>query len=148
MDVILLKDVKGTGKTGQVVKVADGYARNALFPKGLAIEATPANMNRLKGRVESIIHKKETNLKTAKAIAEKIKTVTVTIKAKAGANGKLFGSVTSKDIADVLKNKNKIEIDKRWIDTHDGIKEVGTRTVKVWLHAEVTAELVVVVESD
>ena len=148
MDVILLKDVKGTGKAGQVIKVADGYARNALIPKGLALEATAVNMNKLKGRVESIIHKKETNLKTAKTIAEKLKTVTIVFKTKAGASGKLFGSVTAKDIAEELKKKHKIEIDKRWIDIGDGIKEIGARTVKVWLHADVAAELTIIVEAE
>lgn len=148
MKVILLKDVKGTGKKGQLLTVADGFARNALLPKGLAVEATPANMNILKGKSEAIAHKKEVAFDTAKDLAERLKDVEVTIRAKAGAAGKLFGSVTAKDISGEIEKKYKIKLDKRWFDVKDGIKTIGTQTVGVWLHPEVKTSVKVTVEAE
>ena len=148
MKVILLKDVKGTGKKGEIVNVADGYARNALFPKALAVEATAANMNILKGKAESIAHKKEVAYDTAVDLAKRLGDVAVTIKTKAGANGKLFGSVTSKDIAEEIEKKYKIKLDKRWFDLKDGIKAVGTQDVNIWLHPKVNAKVKVTVEAE
>lgn len=148
MKVILLKDVKGTGKKGQLLTVADGFARNALLPKGLAVEATPANMNILKGKSEAIAHKKEVAFDTAKDLAERLKDVEVTIRAKAGAAGKLFGSVTAKDISEEIEKKYKIKLDKRWFDVKDGIKTIGTQTVGVWLHPEVKTSVKVTVEAE
>ena len=148
MKVILLKDVKGSGKKGQVINVADGYARNALFPKGLALEATPANMNILKGKEESIAHKKEVAYDTAVDLAKRLGDISVTIKTKAGANGKIFGSVTSKDSAEEIEKKYKIKLDKRWIELKDGIKVVGTQDVNIWLHSQVNAKVKVVVEAE
>ncbi|MBQ2754569.1 MAG: 50S ribosomal protein L9, partial [Clostridia bacterium] len=92
MKVILLQDVKGTGKKGDIINVADGYARNALFPKKLAVEANATNLNIAKGKNEAIAHKKEVELSTAKDLAKRLENVTVTLTAKAGENGKLFGS--------------------------------------------------------
>lgn len=148
MKVILLKDVKGSGKKGQVINVADGFARNALLPKGLAVEATAANMNVLKGKEEAIAHKKEVAYDTAVDLAKRLGDISVTLKTKAGAAGKLFGSVTSKDIADEIENKYKIKLDKRWFDLKDGIKTVGTQEVNIWLHPKVSAKVKVTVEAE
>ena len=148
MKVILIKDVKGTGKAGQEVNVADGYARNFLLSKGLAVEATAQNLNILKNKKQSIVHKKETELQDAKLIADKLKEITITLSAKAGTNGKLFGSITSKDIAEKLSKTHKITIDKRWFDLSDGIKNIGSFDVKIWLHKDVEGLLKVVVEEE
>lgn len=148
MKVILLKDVKGTGKKGEIVNVADGFARNALFPKGVAVEATAQNLNTLKGKNDAVAHKKEVALSTAKDLAERLTGLTVTIKAKAGENGKLFGSVTSKDIADALAAQHNIKLDKRWFDAHDGIKTTGEKEISIWLHKEVSSKLKVVVTAE
>ena len=110
MKVILLKDVKGSGKKGQVINVADGFARNALLPKGLAVEATAANVNILKGKEESIAHKKEVAYDTAVDLAKRLGDLSVTIKTKAGAAGKLFGSVTSMDIAEEIEKLHKMRL--------------------------------------
>lgn len=142
MKVILLKDIKGKGKKGDVINVADGYARNFLFPGNNAIEATKENLNALKGKNEAIAHRKEVAFETAQDLAERLKAVEVTIKAKAGAGGKLFGSVTAKDIAEELKKNTGIPLDKRWIET-DGIKSCGSYHLKVWLHPKVSAQLTV-----
>lgn len=147
MKVILTRDVKGSGKKGEIINAADGYARNFLIPKGYAVEANAVNMNVIKGKNEAIAHKKEVAFDTAKELAERLAKITVTIKAKSGANGKLFGSVTSKDIAEALKNQSKIELDKRWIET-EGIKTLGTQEIKIWLHPEVSSKITVKVEEE
>ena len=148
MKVILLQDLKGTGKKGQVVNVADGHARNMLLPRGIALEATNAAMTMLKSKNDAVEHRKERALESAQKLAAKLATLDIKMKAKAGANGKLFGSVTSKDIAEVIKKLYKIELDKRWISTHEGIKTTGTHDVPVWLHPEVTATIKVLVEEE
>ncbi|MBR0277172.1 MAG: 50S ribosomal protein L9 [Clostridia bacterium] len=148
MKVILLKDVKGSGKKGQVINVADGFARNALIPKGMAVEATAANINILKGKEDAIAHKKEVALDTAQDLAKRLSGVSVEIKTKAGANGKLFGSVTSKDISEEIDKKYKIKLDKRWIDLKDGIKNTGIHNVNIWLHPKVSVAVKVVVEEE
>lgn len=148
MKVILLKDVKGTGKKGQVVNVADGFARNALFPKGQAVEATNANMNTLKGKNEAVAHKKEVALETAQDLARRLEGLSIKITAKAGESGKLFGSVTSKDISDALYNQHKIKLDKRWFDVKDGIKAIGEREVPIWLHPQVGAKIKVIITAE
>ena len=143
MKVILLQDVKAQGKKGDVIKVSDGFARNMLFPKGLAIEANDKNLNELRARQASEERKNIANEGIAKDIAEKLKAVTVIIKAKAGSAGKLFGSITSKDVADELKKQGKIEIDKRKLDIGDGIKTLGEHTVKASLYPNIFGEFVV-----
>ena len=147
MKVILIKDLKGTGKKGQIVNVADGYARNMLLPKGIALEATPANLNALKGKAESVAHKKEIALDTAKDLAKRLDGIEVKITAKAGEGGKLFGSVTTKDIASELEKQHKIKLDKRWIDS-DAIKTTGVKELNIWLHPEVKAVLKVNVTAE
>ena len=113
MKVILLKDVKGSGKAGDIVKVSDGYARNMLIPKGLAKEATQGNIKTLEKQKEKMAEKFAADKKAAEELAEKMETLTVDIVTKGGEGGRLFGSVTSKDIADALKEQHGIEVDKK-----------------------------------
>ena len=129
MQVILTQDVKGQGKKGQMVNVSDGYARNFLLPKGLATEATKSNINDLKGKKESLEYKIKTETEEAQRIVDKMKEIEVVIKAKAGDNGKLFGSVTSKDVADELTKQHHIKLDKKKFVLPDGIKVLGVTEV-------------------
>lgn len=146
MKVVLLQDVKGQGKKGDVVNVSDGYARNFLFTKKLAREATASALNDLKGQNEAFAYKKETEINAAKEMQEKLKGLTVTISAKAGANDRLFGSVTNKDVAEALLNQHHVKIDKRRFEMQD-IKNAGTYTVSVKLYPEINGELSVVVKA-
>lgn len=147
MQVILNQDVKGQGKKGQMVNVSDGYARNFLLPRGLAKEATKSNINVMKGKAESLEYKIKTETEEAKNIAEKMKEAEVVIKAKAGDNGKLFGSITSKDIAEALKMQHHIKVDKKKIVMND-IKTLGVTEVTVKLYTGVTGTLRVNVLSE
>lgn len=146
MKVVLLQDVKGQGKKGAVVNVSDGYARNFLFPKKLATEATASALNDLKGQNEAFAYKKETELSEAKEMKDKLSKISVTITAKAGANDRLFGSVTNKDVAEALLSQHHIKIDKRRFDMED-IKNAGETTVSVKLYPDVTGELKVIVKA-
>ncbi len=147
MQVILNQDVKGQGKKGQMVNVSDGYARNFLLPRGLAKEATKSNINVMKGKAESLEYKIKTETEEAKNTAEKMKEIEVVIKAKAGDNGKLFGSITSKDVAEELKMQHHIKIDKKKIVMND-IKTLGVAEVTVKLYTGVTGTLKVNVLSE
>ena len=144
MKVILLADVKGHGKKGELVNVSDGYARNFLFPKKLAVEADNAAMSEFKSREEAKIHHKEEEIAAAKATAAKLEGKTVTMKAKAGNGGKLFGSVTSKEVAQEIKNSLGIEIDKKKMTMAD-IKNFGEYTAEIKLYTGITAKITVVV---
>ncbi len=146
MQVILLKDVKGQGKKGQMVNVSDGYARNYLLPKGMAEIASKSNINVLKGKQESLEYKKKVELEEANAIAEKMKEIKVVLKAKAGENGKLFGSITSKDVSEALTQQHHIKLDKKKFVMPDGIKTLGTTIVDVKIYSGVVGKLSVVVE--
>ena len=146
MQVILTQDVKGQGKKGQVIKVSDGYGRNFLIQKGYAVEATKSNLNDLKGKQESVEYKIKTDTKEAENIAEKMKEIVVTLKAKAGDNGKLFGSITSKDVADALTEQHHIKLDKKKFVLPEGIEVLGTTEVKVKLYTGVVGTLRVHVE--
>ncbi|MCC3358996.1 50S ribosomal protein L9 [Bacillus sp. REN16] len=139
MKVILLKDVKGKGKKGEVKNVSDGYAHNFLFKQNLAIEATPANMKTLEAKKNKESKEAAEELAQSKQLKEKLETLTVELQAKAGEGGRLFGSVTSKQIADELAKKQGIKIDKRKFDLPDGIRALGYTNVSVKLHPEVTA---------
>ena len=141
MKVILNEDLKGKGKKGDIINVNDGYARNYLIPKGIAVEATKANMNVANMQKKAKAHKEAKELEEAKALAQQLSKVTVTIKAKAGENGKLFGSITNKDIAEYLKSQHKIEIDRRKIILPDAIKNLGTVDVETKIYPEVSAKL-------
>lgn len=141
MIVILMKDVKGTGKAGDVVKVSDGYARNLLLPKGMAKEATEGNIRSLEKQKAIAEEKREEQKAAAKQLAEQLAGITVEIKSKGGETGKLFGSITSKDIADALEKQEKIKIDKKKIDMPNPIKQTGLSKVTVKLFSEISTEL-------
>ena len=141
MIVILNRDVKGTGKAGDVVKVSDGYARNMLLPRGYATEATEGNIRSLEKQKAVLEEKKAAEKQAAQELAEKINATEVVIKTKAGENGKIFGSITSKDIADTLKEQKKITVDKKKIQLDNPIKGIGEMTVNIKLYPEVTAKL-------
>ncbi|MDK2918832.1 MAG: large subunit ribosomal protein [Candidatus Petromonas sp.] len=148
MKVILLKDVKGTGKKGDVVNVSDGHARNFLIPRGFAKEATDSNIKTLKHQKQMQKRKQEEELAKAKALAEKISSITLTFKSKAGEGGRLFGSITSKDIAEKLKKEHKIKVDKRKIVLDNPIKELGARFVEIKVYPEVSGKLKVQVVAE
>lgn len=146
MQVILNQDVKGQGKKGQMVNVSDGYARNYLLPRGLAKEATKSNINVMKGKAESLEYKIQMEKKEASEIAEKMKGIEVVMTAKAGANGKLFGSITSKDVSEALTMQHHIKLDKKKFVMSDGIKNLGETEVEVKLYTGITGKLKVVVK--
>lgn len=141
MKVILNQDVKGQGKKGQLVEVSDGYARNFLLPRKLAKEATNENINVMKGKADSEQHRKQVELEQAQADAAKINEVTVQLTAKAGEGGKLFGSITSKDVAEALKMQHHIKIDKKKFVMPEGIKVLGVTNVEIKVYQGVTAKL-------
>ncbi|MDQ0339300.1 large subunit ribosomal protein L9 [Caldalkalibacillus uzonensis] len=140
MKVILQQDVKGVGKKGEVKEVSDGYARNFLLKQNLAVEATPGNMKALKKKKQSEQKKAEEELRQAQELAAKLEKETVTLTAKAGEGGKLFGSITNKQIAEQLKKMN-YKIEKRKIVLDEPIRSLGVTHVPVKLHPEVTATL-------
>ncbi len=144
MDVILMQDVKSLGKKGQKVTVSDGYARNFLMPKGLAKTADAQALNELKNREASALFRKAEELRIAKENKEKLEGKTVRVSAKAGASGKLFGAVTSKEIAAALEAQFGAQIDKRKISVED-IKAFGTYPFDIKLHAEVSVSMFVFV---
>lgn len=137
MKVILTKDVKAQGKKGDLIDVSDGYANNFLLKKGLAILATKQAINELEGKKGAEEYKRNQEELKASNIAERLKDVKVSLKAKAGKEGKLFGSITSKDVADALKAQFNITVDKRKIDLPDGIKTCGIREVNVTLYPKI-----------
>ena len=141
MKVILLKDVKSLGKQGELVDTKVGYARNYLFPRQLAVEATPENLANWKEENKKRDAKMEKEKAEALKLKEEIEKITLTFKAKSGESGRLFGSITSKDIADELKKQNKIKIDRRKIELEDNIKEIGSFTVVVRVYPQITADL-------
>ena len=147
MIVILNRDIKGTGKAGDVVNVSDGYARNMLLPKGYATEATEGNIRSLEKQKAIAAEKKAEEKAAAKQTAEKIGKVSVEIKTKAGEGGRIFGSITSKDIADALKAQHNITVDKKKILLDSPIKQTGEMTVEIKLYTDVNAKLKVVVNA-
>ena len=145
MKVLLLADVKGQGKKDQIVNVSDGYARNFLFPKKLAVEADAKVMSEAKSKEESKQFRLKEEKAAAKALADKIGTLTVKIVASSGSDGRLYGSVTSKDIAEALTKQHKIEMDKRKLVLAENIKAYGTYNVDVKVYPEISAKLKVTV---
>ena len=143
MKLILLEDVKGVGKKGDVVNKNDGYALNFLIPKKLAVEATKSNINDLELKKKADERRKKEEYEEATELGEKLKDKIVKVSVKAGENGKVFGSVTNKEISAALLQQTGIDIDKKKITFNDPIKMVGRRTVKVKLHPKVTVELTV-----
>ena len=142
MKVVLLADVKGLGKKGELCNASDGYARNFLFPKKLAVEADSSALNELKSREEAKAHHKQEEINAAKATAEKLNGKSVTIKAKAGSGGRLFGSVTSKEIAAEIKNSIGVEIDRKKMNVAD-IKNFGEYTAEIKLYQGIIAKITV-----
>lgn len=141
MKVIFLQDVKGKGKKGDIKDVSDGFAKNFLIPKKAAVEATAANLNAAKGKQESIQYHKDMEEDNAKKLSEKLSEITLDITAKIGDNGKLFGSVTSKELSEILKEKHGFSIDKRKFVLPDGIKTEGSHMVDIKLHPGIVAKL-------
>ena len=145
MKVILLKDVKGQGKKDQVVNVSDGYARNFLFPNGLAIAADAKALNEIKNKEASKQHKIDVERAQAKDIAEKLTSILVKIPSTAGADGRLYGSVTTKDVSDALAKDFGISIDKRKIVMNDPIRAYGNYQLDVKLYTDVSGKINVLV---
>ena len=146
MKVILLQDVKGKGKKGQMIEVSDGYARNFMLPRKLATEATADAVNTMRMNDKAAAEKAARERAEALEISKKLKTMTLIVKAKGGGAGRLFGSVTNQEIADALKAQSGIALDKRKIAISDPIKSVGTYTVQCKLGYEITAALTVKIE--
>lgn len=144
MDVILKADVKGLGKKGEKVKASDGYARNFLFPKGLAVEANAQSLTELRNREQSNQHKIDTEIAAANASKDKLQGKTVKLTAKAGQNGKIFGSVTAKEVAAEIAKQFGVTVDKRKI-TMDDIKNFGSYKIEVKLYTNISAEMTVMV---
>lgn len=145
MKVVLLQDVRGQGKKGDLINVSDGYARNFLFPKNLAAVADAKVLNELKGKEEARLHKIEVEKAEANAISEKLKAVVVKLTAKPGTDGRLYGSVTAKDIAEALAKQHSIEIDKRKLQITEPIRTFGTHLIEVKLYPQITGTVNVVV---
>lgn len=141
MEVILLQDVKSLGKKGELVKINDGYARNYILPKKLGVEANAKNMNDLKLQKAAEEKRKKEILDEATALGKEIEAKTLVMAIKSGEGGRTFGSISTKEIAAELKAQYNIEIDKKKLVLADPIKSVGTHTVGVKLHPEVTVEL-------
>lgn len=148
MKVILLQDIKGVGKKDQIINANDGYARNYLFPKKLAVEANAGNLGNLKAKQESNQYRKDVEKEEATKLANKIKDLTLVIKVKAGENGKIFGGVTSKEIAENLKKQYQIEVDKKKIILTETIKNLGMLTVEIKLYEGVIGKLKVQIIAD
>ena len=145
MKVVLLADVKDQGKKNDVINVSDGYARNFLLPRKLAIEADAKVMNEIKGREASIKHKIEVETSEAKALAAKLDTILVKIPASSGADGRLYGSITSKDIAEHLEKDYGITVDKRKIQLSDPIRAYGQYDLDVKLYTDIVGKVHVLV---
>ena len=141
MKVIFIKDLKGQGKIGEEKNISDGYAKNFLIPKGYAVEATASNINDFKGKKDSEKYKKQQEVEQAESLKNKLSDVKLTIKTKCGDNGKLFGSITSKDLAEELKKQENINVDKKKIVLPDGIKTIGVHKVEVKLYPSINATL-------
>ena len=141
MKVILLDNIKGVGKKDQIINANDGYARNYLFPKKLAVEANNENMLKLKAKQNSVEYKKSVEKDEATKLSNKLKEITLTLKVKAGENGKIFGGVTAKEIAENLKLQYKIEIDKKKVNLQETIKTLGTTIVDIKLYEGIIGKL-------
>ena len=146
MEVILKQDVKGSGKAGDIVKVSDGYARNRLIPAGLAVEATEANKKAIAREKAKAAEKYAENKAEAEAFAKKLSADTIIVKTKVGDAGRLFGSITTMDIADAIQAQTGEEVDKRKIILDKPIKETGNYEVEIKLFSEVTAKIKVKIE--
>lgn len=143
MKVILLKDIKGTGKKDQLLEVSDGFARNYLLPRKLAVEATAATLNSVETAKQAAQHREEKKRDAAEATARAMKGKVIALTARAGEGGRLYGSITSSEIADALKEQHGVEIDRRKIELSDPIRAAGQYTITVRLSAGVSTHMVV-----
>ena len=141
MKVILLDNIKGVGKKDEIINASDGYARNYLFPKKLAVEATKENLSKLDSKNEANKFKKQNEKNESEQIAKQLKEITLTINVKAGESGKIFGGVTSNEISENLKNQYKIEVDKKKIEVKETIKNLGRFNINIKLYEGVNAKL-------
>ncbi len=141
MKIILLENVKGVGKKDEIINANDGYARNFLFPRNLAVEANAQNLAKLKSKQDSAAHKKMTEKKEAEELAKKLEKIMLKIEVKAGENGKIFGGVTAKEISEQLKSQYNYNVDKKKIELKETIKQVGIFTVDLKLFEGVTGKL-------
>ena len=146
MKVILQQDVKGKGKKGQMIEVSDGYARNYMLPRKIAVEATPDNINTMRMNDKALLERQTKERAEAVRIMNEMKEVTLTLRVKGGGAGRLFGSVTTQEISEALKEQMNIDVDKRKIVLDEAIKNGGTYTVKCKLGYEVVGNLKVKVE--
>lgn len=142
MKVILLKDVKGTGKKDQVLEVSDGYARNFLLPRKIAVEATSDAVNAVERAKGAAKHREDVKQSEAEALSRALKGKVVVVKVRAGEGGKLYGSITSQEIADAIKTQLGVEIDKRKVEPAEPIKSLGQTTVNLKLYAGVSARII------
>ena len=145
MKVILLKDIKGTGKKDQIIEASDGYARNFLFPKGLAREANAANLNAIENAKSAKKHREDVERANAQEVSAKLAGKVIRISARGAEGGRLYGSVTSQEIADALEKQYGVKVEKRRIEVAN-IRNAGDFTVSVWLYAGITAEMTARVE--
>ena len=141
MKVILTQDIKGVGKKDEIINANDGYARNFLLPRKMAVEANSQNMSLLQGRKDSANFKKEQEKENALKIQDKLSKIMLKIKVKAGGNGKIFGSITSKEITTELKNQYSIDIDKKKVLLKDSIKEIGVFNIEIKLYEGIIGRL-------
>jgi large subunit ribosomal protein L9 len=146
MKVILLEDIKGVGKKNQIIDAADGHARNFLFPRKLAIEASKDNMARLEAQKNAVAHKKQMESDNAAKLKRELEGKIIKIPVKKGENGKLFGSVTGKEIAQALSEQEGLQIDRRKISLDEAIKTVGQKVVEIKLYEGVSAKITIEVE--
>jgi large subunit ribosomal protein L9 len=147
MKVLLLQDVKAQGKKGEIINVSDGYAKNFLFPRNLAKEATAQVISEVKAKNDSAAYKKETERKAALELAEKIKDAVIVFKTTGGEDGRLYGAVTTKDVAEKINSQLGLAIDKKKIVLSDNIKRTGEYSVKIKLYPEISVELKIIVEA-
>ncbi|MDR1538733.1 MAG: 50S ribosomal protein L9 [Clostridiales bacterium] len=143
MKVILLEDVKGVGKKGQMIDAADGHARNFLIPKKLAVEATAGHMHELEDKKKAVLRRQTSELESAQALAKTLSAATLKVPVKCGEKGKLFGSVTNKELAAVLSKQTGLEIDKKKVILEEPIKTIGEKQITVKLHSQVSARITV-----
>ncbi len=141
MKVILKADIKGVGKKDEIINASDGYARNFLFPKNLAVEANNENMAKLKARQNSIKFQKDQEKEEALKLADKLSKILLKIKVKAGENGKIFGGVSAKEIAQELEKQYQIKVDKKKIDLKETVKTLGIQTIEIKLFESVMGKL-------
>ena len=147
MKVILLKDVKGTGKKDQIIEVSDGFGRNYLLPRKLAVEATNEAVNSIENSKSAAKHREDVKKNEAEQAARELKGKTVTVKVRAGENGRLYGSITTQEIADALKAQHGVELDKRKIEVEGKVTSVGQTSITIKLYPGVAAKMNLVIEA-